>query len=61
MLLDEATANLDEENTQRVEQLITEKLKDGLTVIWVSHDKKQRDRIADKSYQMRAGQFREAD
>ena len=60
LLLDEATANLDEQNTQRVEQLITEKLHAGLTVIWVSHDKKQRQRMANKSYMMRNGRFVEA-
>ena len=61
LLLDEITANLDEENTLRVEQLIADRIKQGLIVIWVSHDKQQRQRIATKSYLIRDGEFMQED
>lgn len=57
LLLDEITANLDEENTRRVEQLIKRKLKQGLAVVWVSHDRRQRDRMASESYLIQDGIF----
>jgi putative ABC transport system ATP-binding protein len=50
LLLDEATANLDEENTLRVESLIKHRLAQGLIAIWVSHDRQQRKRMASVSY-----------
>ncbi|MBT8440600.1 MAG: ATP-binding cassette domain-containing protein [Gammaproteobacteria bacterium] len=50
LLLDEVTANLDEENTLKVEALIKSCLQQGLIVIWVSHDKAQRKRMADQSF-----------
>ena len=50
LLLDEVTANLDEDNTLKVEALIKSRLQQGLTVIWVSHDRAQRERMADLSY-----------
>ena len=59
LLLDEVTANLDDENTRRVEQLISSKLHEGLTVIWVSHDPRQRERMANKSYLIQDGQLLE--
>ena len=52
LLLDEVTANLDVDNTQRVEQLLNEKLKQGLIIIWVTHDKEQRQRMATSSFQL---------
>jgi ABC-type iron transport system FetAB ATPase subunit len=52
LLMDETTANLDQENTLRVEKLIATKCAEGLGVIWVSHDPQQRQRIADKSYRI---------
>ena len=54
LLLDEVTANLDEENTLRVEALIKSHLEQGLTVIWVSHDQSQRSRMADTSWLINA-------
>lgn len=57
LLLDEITANLDSDNTKRVEQFIAEKLKQGLAVIWVSHDKLQRERVANESYLIQNGSF----
>jgi len=50
LLLDEVTANLDEDNTLKVEALIKSRLEQGLIVIWVSHDRAQRERMADLSF-----------
>ncbi len=50
LLLDEATANLDQENRQRVETLIHDLQKSRrLGVLWVSHDPDQRRRLSDRS------------
>ena len=51
LLLDEPTANLDAENTQRVETLIADYLKENNAVaIWVSHDHAQLKRVASQRY-----------
>ncbi|MFQ5469059.1 MAG: ATP-binding cassette domain-containing protein [Gammaproteobacteria bacterium] len=56
LLLDEPTASLDPENTERVEDLI-KRYKDNqnATVIWVSHDQSQIDRVSDQHYFMKNG------
>lgn len=49
LLLDEPTANLDFENTLRVEALISDYRKDtGAPVLWVTHDRDQPRRVADR-------------
>jgi putative ABC transport system ATP-binding protein len=46
LLLDEATANLDPQNRERVEDLVQEYRRDrSSAVIWVSHDPEQRERL----------------
>jgi len=57
LLMDETTANLDDENALRVEQHIKNKLEQGLTVIWVSHNQAQRQRMADTSWQIDQGKL----
>lgn len=59
LLLDEATANLDQSNTRRVEQLIAA-WRDNTkgAVLWVSHDPTQRARIANASYHLDNGVLR---
>jgi ABC-type iron transport system FetAB ATPase subunit len=48
LLLDEATANLDPVNRERVERLIEElREEQGTAVLWVSHDLAQRARLSD--------------
>lgn len=60
LLLDEPTANLDAENTERVEQLIAAYRQDRqCAVIWVSHDAQQRRRVAERSYRIEDGRLRE--
>jgi ABC-type iron transport system FetAB ATPase subunit len=47
LLLDEPTANLDEDSRSRVEDLLTRyRQEHGAAVIWVSHDAGQRARVA---------------
>lgn len=51
LLLDEPTANLDAENSRKVEALIAEYLDENNAVaIWVSHNQSQLERIASKRY-----------
>lgn len=53
LLLDEPTASLDQDNTERVEALIREYLHvNDATAIWVSHDPEQLNRVATKVYKM---------
>ena len=50
LLLDEPTANLDQENIERVEALIGNyRQKIESAVLWVSHSKSQRRRVSDRS------------
>ncbi|MES0327700.1 MAG: ABC transporter ATP-binding protein [Gammaproteobacteria bacterium] len=51
LLLDEPTANLDAENSRKVEALIAEYLEENDAVaIWVSHNQSQLERVASKRY-----------
>ena len=56
LLLDEPTANLDADNTRRVEQLITDYLDEQqAAALWISHDAAQCDRVAGRTLQFSAG------
>jgi ABC-type iron transport system FetAB ATPase subunit len=56
LLLDEATANLDPTNRDRVEAVIDAyRLRHGAAVLWVSHDAEQRARLGDASLVIRDG------
>jgi ABC-type iron transport system FetAB ATPase subunit len=58
LLLDEPTANLDPENTQRVEAVITEyRRAHKAAVIWVSHDTAQIERVANRHYELAHGEL----
>jgi ABC-type iron transport system FetAB ATPase subunit len=58
LLLDEPTANLDPENTQRVEAVITEyRRAHKAAVIWVSHDAAQIERVANRHYELSDGEL----
>ncbi|MBL4761899.1 MAG: ATP-binding cassette domain-containing protein [Gammaproteobacteria bacterium] len=54
LLLDEPTANLDAKNCLRVEALIKSYLEKGGACLWVSHDKAQRERVADEAFELTA-------
>lgn len=56
LLLDEATANLDPTNQERVEQLVARyRASRGAAVLWVSHDPEQRRRLAGACHRIDAG------
>lgn len=58
LLLDEPTANLDHENTVRVEALITEYVDQTHScVLWVSHDKQQAERVGGRIIHFANGQL----
>lgn len=62
LLLDEATANLDQNNTSRVEQLVEAwRRETNGCVLWVSHDPAQRARVAGIRYEIEGGVLRQAD
>lgn len=51
LLLDEPTANLDAENTRKVEALIADYLSTNQAIaLWVSHNRDQLERVASKRY-----------
>lgn len=55
ILLDEPTGALDPANTARVEGLIRELCSQGLTVLWVTHDAAQAQRVASRQWTMQPG------
>ncbi|MGD2138073.1 MAG: ATP-binding cassette domain-containing protein [Gammaproteobacteria bacterium] len=58
LLLDEPTANLDPENARRVETVIREYSHDRTAaVIWVSHDRAQGARVADRQFEVVDGRL----
>jgi ABC-type multidrug transport system ATPase subunit len=59
LLLDEPTASLDEQATQRVEDLIRECCKTGMALLLVTHDRQQAERIAKRVLRMRDGRVEE--
>ena len=60
LLLDEATASLDQESISSVESLIKDYVHEyKVPVIWVSHDPLQINRIANRSFQIKDNELRE--
>ena len=60
LLLDEPTANLDPENTRRIEAVIDEyRRAQQAVVIWVSHDQAQIARVADRYFAVSDGLLEE--
>lgn len=61
LLLDEPTANLDDDNTRRVEALLRDYLQSHQAAcLWVSHDKAQIERIAGRVMMMNGQGLRDA-
>lgn len=61
LLLDEPTANLDPDLTQRVEQWLVELAREqGIPILWVAHDPGQIERIASHHYQLRGNRVERA-
>ena len=58
LLLDEPTANLDEENSAKVEELIrTYREETGAAVVWVGHQRAQLYRVASRFFTMESGRM----
>lgn len=48
VLLDEATSALDEDHRRGIEELVRDLVEDGTSIVWVTHDRAQVDRCADR-------------
>ncbi len=55
LLLDEPTSGLDQDMTATVEDVLDGLMKDGVSIILVTHDAAQRDRMASDHYRMEKG------
>jgi putative ABC transport system ATP-binding protein len=55
LLLDEPTGPLDEESVVRVEALLRERMATGTSIVLVTHDPNQADRLGTQRYRMVAG------
>ena len=59
LLLDEPTAGLDAPATRRAETLLKDRLKAGVSILFVSHDRAQRRRLAKRALKIAGGRVRE--
>ena len=58
LLLDEATANLDPSNRERVELVVeTYRVAAAAAILWVSHDPEQRERLGGRQFGIRDGRL----
>ena len=57
LLMDEPTSSLDERNSRVLEDLACEVAGDGVTVVWVTHDLAQAERIADHRVVLEKGRL----
>src|SRR5205823_12784073 len=57
LLLDEPTGPLDEGSVTKVEALLRERMATGISVLLVTHDANQAERLGDQRYRMAAGQL----
>jgi len=58
LLLDEPTANLDADNVLRVERLLAEYTRaESAALLWVSHDARQAQRVAQRRLRIEAGRL----
>ncbi len=59
LLLDEPTAGLDAAATAKTEKLLKDRLKKGVSILFVSHDRAQRRRLAKRALKISRGRVRE--
>lgn len=60
LLLDEPTAALDAETCEAVEAAIQERQKAGTSVLWVTHDRAQAQRVSSRSLRFAQGRIQES-
>jgi len=60
LLLDEPTSGLDPDAIERVEALIRARQDQGVSVLWVTHDRGQAQRVARRWLEIENGELREA-
>ena len=58
LLLDEITSALDEANTQIVEKVITSLNKEGITILWITHNLEQSRKHANKILTIETGEIK---
>lgn len=58
LLLDEVTSALDVDNTKIVENVITSLNKEGITVLWITHNLEQSRKFANKLLTIEAGEIK---
>lgn len=58
LLLDEVTSALDEKNTQIVEKVIASLNKEGITLLWITHNPRQAIKYANKVLTIEAGEIK---
>jgi len=58
LLLDEITSALDVENTKIVENVIDSLNKEGITVLWITHNPEQSRKYANKVLSIEAGEIK---
>jgi energy-coupling factor transporter ATP-binding protein EcfA2 len=59
LLLDEPTSGLDPDAIERVEALIRARQEQGVSVLWVTHDRAQAGRVARRWLEIENGTLRE--
>jgi ABC-type multidrug transport system ATPase subunit len=57
LLLDEPTSALYEDTTQQIEQLLQSRLQQGVSILLVTHDKRQAERLASRIVHISRGQL----
>jgi putative ABC transport system ATP-binding protein len=55
LLMDEPTSSLDQDNTKLLESTACDQVAAGLTIVWVTHDLAQAERIADRTIRLDGG------
>lgn len=61
LLLDEVTSALDEANTSAVEELIKKLNSNGVTILWITHDSSQYQRLGNRRINIETGNLREVE
>lgn len=61
LLLDEPTSGLDPDAVERVETLIRARQRDGVSILWVTHDRAQARRVAGRWLEIENGRLHEAE